>query len=480
MLDRLTLNKVFYNLPAATLIVLPDTPVFTVMDVNNKYLLSFQATANQLIGKGFFEYLERFQLDDKSIDLDSFISVISTKQAHTTDVQSYEYPVPGSDKTQTRYFYATNVPVLNDEGEVEHIIHTVTDVTETIIIKRRQDSTKKSLKEAAVLMSQGQELANFGNWQWDIIKDKVSWSDTLYHIYGLDKTTFKATFEGYQELIHPDDKEYVIKQITGVLARRADVVFEERIIRPGGEIRYLKSWGKVQVNEQNIPVKMIGACLDITDSKVAQAHLHQLHQDLEAHLKTIALSEKRYSNLFHLSPVPMWIFNLDTRKFINVNAAAIEHYGYSLEEFVAMDAAQLWPETFLAEFENAINSTNQFFKGITTQIKKNGEPIQVFIQSSFVEFSGQNTHLMLASDITERQNYIRAIEEKNQHLQEIAWIQSHVVRAPLARIMGLIDLFKTHTADELDQADLLDKIIISANELDGIIRGISDITGEVL
>lgn len=75
-------------------------------------------------------------------------------------------------------------------------------------------------------------------------------------------------------------------------------------------------------------------------------------------------------------------------------------------------------------------------------------------------------------DITEIQNYIQTIEDHNSRLKDIAWTQSHVVRAPLARIMGIIDLLQNFpNISEQDQ--LLEHIISSATELDEIIRNIT-------
>lgn len=460
--------------------MLPDAPVYTVAEVNQAYLDKIGYTADQLIGKSFFEYFEHFYGKDMSDELHSLNQSVLTKSKHKSEINRYEFLEPGAAASQTKYFCAVNVPILDDAGEVEYIVHNVMDVTETMAIKRRQERTRKNLQETSLLMSQGQELANFGNWQWDIINNKVSWSTTLYNIYGLDKDSFKATFEGYQELLHPDDRQTVYNTITAVLQSKTDAVFEERIIRPNGEIRYLKSWGKVQTDEQGNPVKMIGSCLDITETKLAEAQLTKMHHELEEHLKTLAISEKRYSDLFHLSPLPMWVFNLDTRKFLNVNAAAINHYGYTLDEFLAMDVTRVWPADCVQEFEDTINSSQTVYNGMSTQTKKNGERIKVYLQSNFIQFSGENTHLVLATDVTERQNYIHAIEQHNKHLRDIAWIQSHVVRAPLARIMGLIELFKSYNADEIDKENLLENITASAHELDGIIRGISNKTEQII
>lgn len=78
-------------------------------------------------------------------------------------------------------------------------------------------------------------------------------------------------------------------------------------------------------------------------------------------------------------------------------------------------------------------------------------------------------------DITEIHNYILTIEDHNTRLKEIAWTQSHVVRAPLARIMGLIDLLENNDDIE-DLSQLLNYILDSARELDGIIRKITNTT----
>ncbi|MCF0057016.1 PAS domain-containing protein [Dyadobacter sp. CY356] len=140
-----------------------------------------------------------------------------------------------------------------------------------VILENRQSS--EMLEETFFLMNQGQELAHFGNWQWDIVNNVVTWSDSLYDIYGLTRAKFKATFEGYQELLHQDDKIRVYEIIQNVLKTKKDIVFEERIIRPTGEVRNLKSWGRLKTDSQGNPLKMIGACLDITESRKVQEEL---------------------------------------------------------------------------------------------------------------------------------------------------------------------------------------------------------------
>jgi len=93
--------------------------------------------------------------------------------------------------------------------------------------------------------------------------------------------------------------------------------------------------------------------------------------------------------------------------------------------------------------------------------------------------NGNTTRIIGAmQDITEIQNYIQTIEDHNSRLKDIAWTQSHVVRAPLARIMGLVDLIQSYPNID-EQSQLLEHINTSAKELDGIIRNITSKTEDV-
>jgi len=77
---------------------------------------------------------------------------------------------------------------------------------------------------------------------------------------------------------------------------------------------------------------------------------------------------------------------------------------------------------------------------------------------------------------TERRKRISALQEQNEKLKEIAWMQSHVIRAPLARIMGLVQYVKDLEKNDDEKEEMLDLIVVSANELDAVIRSISDKT----
>jgi PAS domain S-box-containing protein len=197
--------------------------------------------------------------------------------------------------------------------------------------------------------------------------------------------------------------------------------------------------------------------------------------------QTLAESEKRYSDLFQLSPQPMFVYDMQTLKYLDVNESAIKHYGYSCEEFLAMTILDIRPVEDIPLVEQAVAEQQEQQKvklhGIFRHLKKNGEVIRVDIQSNQINYKGVRAKVVLANDVTERVRYIEAIEAQNKKLLEISWMQSHVIRAPLSRIMGLLPMLKECTGVDLDQRLIHDYLITSANELDQVIRSITEVTG---
>jgi PAS domain S-box-containing protein len=98
------------------------------------------------------------------------------------------------------------------------------------------------------------------------------------------------------------------------------------------------------------------------------------------------------------------------------------------------------------------------------------------LDRGFMVFDEQGTPVRVIGaieDVTKRKEYIQAIEEQNKRFKEIAWIQSHMVRAPLARILALVDLIKTDQPD-VDNEMMLNYLSSSAKELNTVIINIAD------
>lgn len=117
-------------------------------------------------------------------------------------------------------------------------------------------------------------------------------------------------------------------------------------------------------------------------------------------------SEKKYREIFHLSPLPMWVYDLESLQFLDVNEAAVNRYGYSKTEFLSMTVKDIRHEKDLSVLEKALELSRDkdryFYKAIVNHQKKDGTEIVVEVQSNIIQLDEKKAELVLANDITEK------------------------------------------------------------------------------
>jgi two-component system, cell cycle sensor histidine kinase and response regulator CckA len=122
-------------------------------------------------------------------------------------------------------------------------------------------------------------------------------------------------------------------------------------------------------------------------------------------LESLANSEERYRLLFEVNPLPMWVYDAETLRFLAVNEAAVRHYGYTRQEFLGMDITDIRPredvETLLTDLQ-ARGGPGSPTPGTWRHQKKDGTLIDVEITAGKVTFEGRRAALVLSHDVTER------------------------------------------------------------------------------
>jgi len=129
----------------------------------------------------------------------------------------------------------------------------------------------------------------------------------------------------------------------------------------------------------------------------------------------------KYQSLFEKSPLPMWLFDTETLCFIDVNIAAIQHYGYSREEFLQMKITDIRPQSDYAAVENVVKvnrQTGQYHEQYARHYKKNGELIDTKIESNLLELDGRLVRLVLALDITDQLKNERAVQDAHHAIRQ--------------------------------------------------------------
>jgi PAS domain S-box-containing protein len=152
---------------------------------------------------------------------------------------------------------------------------------------------------------------------------------------------------------------------------------------------------------------------DFDEKLLARAVRYSLER--VRNLQFLRESEERYRELFNNNPMPMWVFDAATYRFLEANSAAIQHYGYTHEEFLGKTLADIrlsGNEGQLREEVAAIRGVREGVKkGIIQHRKKSGEVIFADIAWHNINYRDRPAILVLANDVTER---IQLEEELNE------------------------------------------------------------------
>ncbi len=195
-------------------------------------------------------------------------------------------------------------------------------------------------------------------------------------------------------------------------------------------------------------------------------------------------SEKKYRDIFNLSPQPMYLVDMDSLNIADVNEAAVKQYGYSKQEFLSLHLYDIRPEEEIPaldrEIEKANNHPDVFYETNLKHKKKNGEEFYVKISTSNIFQKGKNYRMVLAEDITEKLIAEKAITKKNKLLSASAKISSALINNDdlfkvLGDIFGVIgkaanvdrvSLFEAHPHPESEKPVLSQRLEWAADRIE--------------
>ncbi len=169
---------------------------------------------------------------------------------------------------------------------------------------------------------------------------------------------------------------------------------DERVIDVAVSSSYVR-------DAESNPVGVVYAASDITERRRAEQRLRE--------------SEERYRTLFDCNPLPMWVYDFDTLRFIAVNDAAVLHYGYSRDELMAMSIADIRPQDELARMREALDTAAPRNEGrIFRHKKKDGSIFDAEVTSFEFESGGRKSRLVIAVDVTERHRSEQLLRDSEQ------------------------------------------------------------------
>lgn len=318
MVDTLDALKIFEVSPTPTLIVKVDAPQYTIVGVN----LAFKEVTNlqeeDIIGLGIFEAFpsnphDLLYSDCTALLKASFDRVIETKRTDVISFLRYDIPIRGTDKFEVRYWQPKNIPVLNDQGEVDMILHTAIDITESAKSSFKLEASEIRYKDLVQSMNAIIWEADAETYQYTYV------SPQAIKILGYEVEAWygKGFWENH---VHPEDKERVLDYSLSMVKQYKDHVNEFRMIAKDRSVVWISDAVSVGVLDGG-HIKLRGVMTDITTKKLAE--------------KTASENRIKFEKILENSLDIICSIN-EEGKFVEVSAASESILGYKPEEMIGL------------------------------------------------------------------------------------------------------------------------------------------------
>ncbi len=403
------LLQIFKSSPLPGLILLPNAPEFTIVEFNDLYLENFQKKEEDFRGKSIFKLLAaggaKRNQDDSAELSKSLSAVIKTKSSQKIVKWKYDIVDPDTGKFEEKYWELENIPLLNDKSEVEYIVQTLKEVTPNTLLETA--SRQSTAKEKNKLSDLGfKSLIQHGINLIGVLDKEGIYkyaSPTYKTILGIEPSSLIG--KSSASFVHPADLERMI-------ASYPELEIFKKIVLPPFRFRHNDgSWRWIET-----------ILTDLTDDPeingiVSNSRDVTMRVAAEEELKN---SEKKYKALFQLSPIPKWIYDLKTLRILDVNEAAIHHYGYTREEFMQMKIGDLSASgnrpKALCDDNSLHDNESVVDCGIVSHVRKDRSEIKAEVSGHRFDYNGTAGMMVVAIDVSKRESALQKIQENSAKL----------------------------------------------------------------
>jgi PAS domain S-box-containing protein len=236
------------------------------MDYFNRRVEEFNGFVKQ--PDGGWEWSAVVHADDLPSTVDAWQHAIRTGRTH-----EIEHRLLQRDGAY-RWHLSRTTPVRGPEGHVVKWYGTSTEI----------DSQKKAeaaLAESDARLRLALESAQMGVWELDLKTRRVAWDDAHHRLYGVTPDQFEGTAEGFYKFVLPEDRDSIQAATRAAIESRSPFGVEFRISRADGEVRWMRSQGRVIGDQGGQPSRVLGVVWDITQLRQAEQQLMDANRRLD-------------------------------------------------------------------------------------------------------------------------------------------------------------------------------------------------------
>ncbi|MEM9543048.1 MAG: PAS domain S-box protein [Cyanobacteria bacterium P01_E01_bin.42] len=176
----------------------------------------------------------------------------------------------------------SGVPIFDADGNLQGYRGVDRDISDRVRLERDRDRREQALQDKDTLLQMTLEAGKMGCWSWNRQNDRITWSDGMETILGLEAGSFGETFTDFMDLIHPEEREEVLQEIERTMETETEYNIEHRILLPDGDVQWLRATGGIWRNEKGEAIGLVGSVLNDTQRKNSEMALiesaEQIHQ----------------------------------------------------------------------------------------------------------------------------------------------------------------------------------------------------------
>ena len=279
-----------------------------------------------------------------------------------------------------------------------------------IVVNYHDITDKKNdelrLKKSEELYRRAEAMGRIGHWELDIKKNEFSWSDELFRIVEVDKTTFAGNYEAWLELVHPDDKSASFKaHLASLKGEKLDIV--NRIITATGHTKYVHVLGAFVPGEDEELRYLSGTIQDITEEVIAKNQI---------------INERNLSDSIINSLPGVFYLYTEQGRFLrwNQNLEKVSHY--SAEEIAGMHPLDFFDseekELLTQKIENVFVTGEDYVQAHF--LRKDKTKIPYYFTGKAILYEGKTCLLGVGLDFSDKVAAQEKIKETTQQLRELA------------------------------------------------------------
>jgi PAS domain S-box-containing protein len=387
----------------------------------NKHFVGYSGlSVDQTAGSGWKSAIHP---DDLERHAAKWMEAVSNGNPHENEVRFRR-----SDG-QYRWHLDRGVPLRDKDGNIAKWYGVVTDIEDR---KRAEEALQRS----QFYINEGQRLAHMGSWAFNPAGFFYYWSEELFKIYGLDLQKGAPTLEQYLATIHPQDRDFMANTIKSMHAEHCGCDVRKRIIRPDGELRYIRCVG-IPVVEGEVLKGFLGTAMDITEQEL-------LTQELKRRQAYLTEAQR-------LTHTASWAWRVPNREAVHLSDEFYRIYGFdpakgspTWEQYTERVHPEDRPQWRIiieraikeeADYDQAFRIVLQ--NGVVRWIHTVGHP--VFSAAGDLEqFAGSSTDITAFKSAEQEREKLRQLEADLAHIDrvstlgEMAASLAHEIKQPIA------------------------------------------------